>query len=92
MRMVLVLRSDKRILKKTIKLIAKFTDYKKSNITTETKLKDELGLTSFDFVTIIVEFEDVFSIEIDGWDELSSIVTIQDIVDLVTRYIKIKRN
>ncbi|HHU74586.1 MAG TPA: hypothetical protein GXZ28_08220 [Clostridiales bacterium] len=86
------MKSNTMIMKKTIKLISNFTDIKKSNIKAETKLKEELGLTSFDFASLIFEFEEVFSIKFENWDELNKLVTIQDIVDLIVKYSLIKKS
>lgn len=48
-------------------------------ITLETNLKDDLKVDSVDLLELIVEFEDVFGVEVSN-DDVKGIVTVGDIV------------
>lgn len=58
-------------------IIAKFTE---EEITPESSLMADLGLTSFDLVSIVAEFEDEFDLEVPDRD-IMGFVTIQDVMD-----------
>ncbi len=63
-------------------ILVEYVDVPKEQITMETNLLTDLGLSSLDVVNIIVAFEDEFSIEIPD-RKLSEIVTIEDVVRLL---------
>ena len=48
----------------------------------ETRLREDLGLSSLKTVDLIVRFEDVFDISISD-DDLSSLTTIGDVVEVI---------
>lgn len=48
-------------------------------ITLETNLKDDLKVDSVDLLELIVEFEDVFGVEVSN-DDVKGIITVGDIV------------
>lgn len=48
-------------------------------ITLETNLKDDLKVDSVDLLELIVEFEDIFGVEVSN-DDVKGIVTVGDIV------------
>lgn len=58
-------------------IISKYTDAEA--ITPDSNLTADLGLTSFDVVSIVEEFEDEFGIEIED-REITGFVTIGDIL------------
>lgn len=60
------------------KMLAKYTDT--SDIELQSMLEADLGLTSFDVVEIITEFEEEFGIEISDWD-IERFILVKDIVD-----------
>lgn len=52
------------MLERTISLLEDFTDIDVEEITEETALVDDLGLSSLDVINIVAAFEDEFDIEI----------------------------
>lgn len=63
-------------------IIEEYVDIPKDQITMETNLLNDLGLSSLDVVNIIVAFEDEFDIEIPD-RKLSEIITVGDVVNLL---------
>jgi acyl carrier protein len=52
------------------------------------KLIEDLGLDSLKMVTLLIEIEDAFSIELDESDmNPFDLVTVKDIVTLATKYV-----
>lgn len=58
-------------------ILSKYTD---EEITPESSIMADLGLTSFDLVAIVAEFEDEFDIEVEDRDVMG-FVTVQDVLD-----------
>ena len=50
---------------------------------------EELGITSLDAITIVYDVEEIFDVEIDN-EQLGELVSVQDIIDGVTRLIEEK--
>lgn len=69
------------MLDKIRNILTEYADIK-GNITEETNLINDLGLSSLDLVSIIVAFEDEFDIEIPD-RKLSEIITVGDIICLL---------
>lgn len=63
------------MLTKIIAILSKHTEYPAEQMTNETKLVADLGLNSYDVISIVTEFEDGFDIGITYKDikELQSI-------------------
>ena len=57
-------------------------NYHIDNIDESTNLKNDLGLTSFDFINLIAILEDAFHIEFDE-EKYHSINTIGDLIDYI---------
>ena len=72
---------------KVIDLLSEFTVVDPDNITEETKLVADLGLSSLDVVNIIVTFEDEFDIEIPD-EIIPTFTTVGAIVDYLCSNIK----
>lgn len=53
-----------------------------SKISMDANLKDDLGIDSIDAVELVLDLETVFDIKIED-DEISSLVTVEDICKLV---------
>ena len=70
------------MLEKIRNILEEYVDVPKEEITMDTNLLNDLGLSSLDVVNIIVAFEDEFEIEIPD-RKLSEIVTIADVVKLL---------
>jgi acyl carrier protein len=60
-------------------ILVEYVDVPKEQITLETNLLMDLGLSSLDVVNIVVAFEDEFGIEIPD-RQLAKIVTVEDVV------------
>lgn len=67
---------------RVLKLISKYTEAE--NITPESALIADLGLSSFDLVAIVADFEDEFEIEVLDRDVMS-FVTVQDILNYLEK-------
>jgi acyl carrier protein len=59
-------------------IIQKYTDVR--DITPESVLTKDLGLSSFDLISIISDFEEQFEIEVDDRD-IMRFVTVRDIMN-----------
>lgn len=70
------------MLEKVRNILEEYIDVPKEQITMETNLLNDLGLSSLDVVNMIVAFEDEFGIEIPD-RILSEIVTVGDVVNLL---------
>ena len=60
-----------------ITILAKHTEYPAQQMRAETKLVADLGLNSYDVISIVTEFEDAFDIEIPDKD-IKKLQTIGD--------------
>ena len=69
-----------------IKIIAKQLNKSNNDITMESKFADDLGADSLDLVEMIMEFEEIFDIEVqdDVAEELTSVQKVVDYVKKVT--------
>jgi acyl carrier protein len=67
------------MLEKIRDILVEYVDVPREQITMETNLLTDLGLSSLDVVNIVVAFEDEFGIEIPD-RKLTEIVTVEDIV------------
>ena len=67
---------------RVMNLIGKYTEAE--NITPESALIADLGLSSFDLVGIVADFEDEFDIEVQDRD-IMSFVTVQDILNYLEK-------
>lgn len=67
------------MLEKIAEILSKYT---KEEITVESTLVHDLGLSSFDIVSIITAFEDAFDIEISDRD-IRKLVSVADIIDYI---------
>ena len=67
------------MLEKIAGILSKYT---KEEITVESTLVNDLGLSSFDIVSIVMTFEDEFDIEISDRD-IHKFVSVADIVEYI---------
>ena len=58
-------------------ILEKYTEFE---VRENSSLTGDLGLSSFDLVTIVTEFEDKFSITVDDRD-MMNFITVKDIID-----------
>lgn len=67
------------MLERIAEILSKYT---KEEITAESTLVNDLGLSSFDIVSIVTAFEDEFDIEISDRD-IRKLVSVSDIIDYI---------
>ena len=67
------------MLEKIAEILSKYT---KEEITLEATLVNDLGLSSFDIVSIVTAFEDEFDIEISDRD-IRKLVLVSDIIEYI---------
>lgn len=70
------------MLEKIRDILEEYTEIPREQITLETNLLTDLGLSSLDVVNIVVAFEDEFDIEISD-RKLKELVTVEDIMSLL---------
>lgn len=68
---------------KLVELIMSYVEVKKEDITPETRFMEDLGFTSFDFMTMLGELEDMLDVEIDS-EKVADIRTVGEAVDYLT--------
>ena len=68
-------------------LVAQYTNYTASEITDEMSLRDDLGLSSLDFMTFLGELEDTFDVEID-LDRAVQIETIGEAIAMMNELVE----
>jgi acyl carrier protein len=80
----------KWVYKKVAKVMSEFTDIKERDIKLSSTLKEDLGLTSFDVVSLTMAFEEVFSVTISDLRS-NQIETVEDIVNIIERFLAEKQ-
>ncbi len=68
-------------------LVAQYTKFSASEITDDMSLRDDLGLSSLDFMTFLGELEDTFDIEID-LDRAVQIGTIGEAIEMMNELVE----
>ncbi len=70
------------MLEKIIEIIGEFVDTEGIEITEETSLKNDLGMNSFDYISVATALEESFEIDVPD-NIIGSIKTVGDILALV---------
>lgn len=70
------------MLEKIIEILSQYTE---EEITEQSVLVNDLGLTSFDLVSLVTEFEDEFDIEIADRD-IRTLISVADIIEYIKNY------
>ena len=65
---------------KLVDVICNYVEVKKEDIQPESRFMEDLGFTSFDFMSMLGEIEDELDVEIDQ-QEAAKVLTVQDAVD-----------
>ena len=65
-------------------ILSLYVEADPSTINEDTKLAEDLGLTSFAFMTMMGEFEDTFGISVDE-SELIGVRTVGDVIEYVKK-------
>lgn len=69
---------------KLVKIICEYVEVEPENIHPESRFMEDLGFTSFDFMSMLGELEDEFQVEIDQ-QEVANIRTVQEAVDYLEK-------
>ena len=67
-------------------MIVNYVEVKKEDIRPESRFIEDLGFTSFDFMSLLGEAEDVLDVEINQ-EEAANIRTVQEAVDYLTKLV-----
>lgn len=67
-------------------IIVNYVEVKKEDIRPESRFIEDLGFTSFDFMSMLGEIEDVMDIEIDQ-EEVAEIRTVQEAVEYLEKLV-----
>lgn len=65
-------------------IIVNYVEVKKEGIKPESRFIEDLGFTSFDFMSMLGEIEDALDVEIDQ-EEVVNIRTVQEAVDYLSK-------
>lgn len=69
---------------KLAEIICNYVEVEPGEIHPESRFMEDLGFTSFDFMSMLGELEDEFDVEIDQ-QEVSGIRTVQEAVDYLAK-------
>lgn len=64
-------------------MICEYVDVEPENISEESRFVEDLGFTSYDFMSMIGEIEEAYDVEVDE-REVVNVKTVQDAVDYIT--------
>ncbi len=78
---------NKEVFDKFVKIICEYVEAKPEEVTLESRFMEDLGFTSFDFMSMLGEVEDEFDIELDQHDAVD-IVTVGEAVDSIAEQIQ----
>ena len=68
------------MLEKLVEIICNYVEVEPENIHPESRFMEDLGFTSFDFMSMLGEIEDEWDIEVDQ-EKVVNIRTVQEAVD-----------
>lgn len=63
-------------------MIGQYVDVEPENITEESRFIEDLGFTSYDFMSMIGEIEEVYDVEVDE-REVVNVKTVQDAMEYI---------
>lgn len=69
---------------KLAEIICNYVEVEQSDVKPESRFMEDLGFTSFDFMSMLGELEDEFDVEIDQ-QEVADIRTVQEAVDYLEK-------
>ncbi len=69
---------------KLVEIICNYVEVETKDVHPESRFMEDLGFTSFDFMSMLGELEDAFDVEIDQ-QEVSDIRTVQEAVEYLNR-------
>lgn len=74
----------RKMFEKLAEVICNYVEVEKENIRPESSFMEDLGFTSFDFMSMLGELEEEFDIEIEQ-QEVSDIRTVQEAADYLEK-------
>lgn len=69
---------------KLVGIMVNYVEVKREDIRPESRFMEDLGFTSFDFMSMLGEIEEELDVEIDQ-EEAANIRTVQEAVDYLSR-------
>lgn len=69
---------------KLVEIICNYVEVEPENIHPESRFMEDLGFTSFDFMSMLGELEDKFELEVDQ-QEAANIRTVKEAVDYLEK-------
>lgn len=69
---------------KLVGIITNYVEVDAQDVKPQSRFMEDLGFTSFDFVSMLGEVEEEFDVEIDQ-EEVTEIRTVQEAVDYITK-------
>ena len=78
------MRMEKNMFEKLVDIIGNYVEAEPETIQPESRFMEDLGFTSFDFMSMLGELEDEFEVEIDQ-QEAANIRTVQEAVDYLEK-------
>ena len=75
------------VFEKVKEILNEYIDLNIDDITLQTRLIEDLGINSYEFMGIIGEIEDAFDFEVDEKAVLN-IITIEDLLDYISNFTK----
>ena len=73
------------IFKKVKDILSDYIDMDSNEIKLETRLAEDLGLNSYEFMSVIGEIEEEFDVELDE-REIVKIISIADLLDYISNF------
>ena len=67
------------------KILSKYIDTNLEEVTLETRLAEDLGLNSYEFMSVIGEIEEEFDVELDE-REIVKLISIADLLDYISNF------
>lgn len=77
-------RKVRDMFEKLTDIIVNYVEVKKEDIKPESRFMEDLGFTSFDFMSMLGEVEEALDVEIDP-EEAAGIRTVQEAVDYLSK-------
>ncbi len=72
------------MLEKLTQIILRYVEVKEEDIKPESRFMEDLGFTSYDFMSMLGEIEDELNVEVNQ-EEAANIRTVQEAVDYLER-------
>ena len=75
------------IIEKVKEILDEYIEVNVEDITVQTRLIEDLGINSYEFMSIIGEIEEEFDFEVDEKSVLK-LITIEDLLDYISNFTK----